>query len=222
MIRILLTMILLLGTLLPIHAEDLVQVDKKIVLLLDASGSMSTQAFKWQLDGYADALDHPSILTALNASTHKKIAITVLQFSSNVFLSLDWTIVDSDNINDFADQVRSIERAQYLSTAIGNGLNVARKMIQESPHIQATQTIILVSGDGVNNHGIPAWPISQEISEYLKVTIVGVVIPIPRQDVPKFYRTYVTFGPGNFIQIAEDSNDFKKALLNVLTLNDGN
>jgi hypothetical protein len=218
MIRKFLTFILIIFALSTQANADFVQVDKKIVILIDTSGSMNPLKFRWQLNGYADALLQPEISQAIDQGHFKKIAVAVIQFSSNTYLSIDWTIIDTTNIHHFSDQVRNIIREQNRMTGLGLGLNHAREMIQDTK-IQSTQTIILVSGDGKNNISIPAWPLSEEISTFLKVTIVGVIIP-GEWNLKEFFEQKVIAGPGKFLVEANSSEDFTQALIQLFRLNE--
>ena len=195
-------------------------VDKRIVLLIDSSKSMSDEHFSWQLNGYADAFLSPESIDAIAGGKHSTIAMSLIQFSTRVGLTMDWSIVTPDNIEEFANRLRSVPRYEPGSTAIGLGLNRARQMIQKTD-IEAAQTIIIVSGDGPNNAGFAPWPISEEISSWLKTTIVGVALESHEEyELETYYRKFVARGPGNFVVWARSEDDLKNALVRVLTLND--
>ena len=195
-------------------------VDKRIVLLIDSSKSMSDEHFSWQLNGYADAFLSPESIDAIAGGKHSTIAMSLIQFSTRVGLTMDWTIVTPDNVEEFANRLRNVPRYEPGSTAIGLGLNRARQMIQKTD-IEAAQTIIIVSGDGPNNAGFAPWPISEEISSWLKTTIVGVALESHEEyELETYYRKFVARGPGNFVVWARSEDDLKNALVRVLTLND--
>jgi len=195
-------------------------VDKRIILLIDSSKSMTDEHFSWQLNGYADAFLSPESIAAIKAGKNSAIAVALAQFSSRVGTTLDWTIVTPDNIEEFADTFRRLPRYEPGSTAIGMGLNRAQQMIQRTK-IRSTQTIIIVSGDGPNNAGFAPWPISEEISSWLKTTIVGVALVAHEEyELETYYRKFVARGPGNFVVWARSEDDLKNALVRVLTLND--
>jgi|GEM_PF-6654406 len=195
-------------------------VDKRIILLIDSSKSMTDQHYSWQLNGFADAFLSPESLRAIESGKNGSVAVGLIQFSSRAVISMDWTIVTPQTVADFAAELRTIPRFAPDSTSIGLGLNRARMMIQGTD-IQSAQTIIMVSGDGPNNVGFAPWPISEEISSWLKTTIVGIALESNEGfELETYYRKFVTRGPGNFIAWARSEDDLRNALVRVLTLND--
>lgn len=208
---------------LTVWAEDyqnIQQVDKKIVLAIDVSGSITPKMYNWQIQGYANALRSPQIAKSISNGHFGRVAFAVIQFSTNTFLMVDWKIVDQHNITELADSIESMSRQEKRQTGIGRALQFSKNLIRNSD-IESLQTIIIMNGQDDQNVGIHPWPLSQQISEYLKVTIVGVVIPfrLRTKDPELFYRSYITFGPGNFVLIANDSADFEKGLTKVFKLN---
>lgn len=207
----------------PVIAAEPERVDKKIILAIDVSGSITEGFYSWQIEGYADALASPEVAQAISEGHFGKVAFAIIQFSSNTFLIQDWKIVDSNNVKELSNIVRNMERRERRMTGIGRALLHAKELIVDS-NIEALQTVIIMNGQDDQNIGLHPWPLSQEISEYLKVTIVGTIIPFRLQtkDPELFYNSYITFGPGNFVKIANDSNDFKEAMLRVFRLNEEN
>jgi len=194
-------------------------VDKRIILLIDSSRSMTDEAYSWQLNGFANAFLTPESMEAIARGRNGSIAVALIQFSSRTAVSLDWTIVDTTSVDDFAAKLRVVPRFTPDSTSIGVGLNRARQLIQRTD-IQSSQTIIMVSGDGPNNVGFPPYPISEEISSWLKTTIVGIALESPDEfELETYYRKFITRGPGNFVAWARTEDDLRDALVRVLTLN---
>lgn len=202
----------------PAPVEPIV-VDKRIILLIDSSKSMTDDAYSWQLNGFADAFLAPESVEAIAGGKNGSIAVALVQFSSRSAISLNWTIVDATTVADLAARLRTIPRFNPDSTSIGLGLNRARQMIQQTD-IQSVQTIIVVSGDGPNNVGFPPYPISEEISSWLKTTIVGIALESPDEfELETYYRKFITRGPGNFVAWARNADDLRNALVRILTLN---
>lgn len=194
-------------------------VDKRIILLIDSSRSMTDEHYSWQLNGFADAFLSDESIEAIAEGKNSSIAMALVQFSSRVSVSLDWTIIDPSSIEAFAAKLRTVPRFRPDSTSIGLGLSKAGQMIEKTK-IQAVQTIIIVSGDGPNNVGFPPYPISEEISSWLKTTIVGIALESAEEyELETYYRKFVARGPGNFVVWARSEEDLKNALVRVLTLN---
>lgn len=202
---------------------EYIQVDKKIVFVIDASASMDMKDFNWQIDGYYNGFKAAEVKRSIENGYFKKIAVIVIQFSDFASITQSWTIVTPENVDDFAETFKQQQRIYSGSTGLGMGLDAARVAIQKS-NIESSQTIIFVSGDGVNNTGIDPYPLNEQISKYLKVTIVGVpFLDIHatglNKELDSYYNKYVVYGPGSFVLLAESKDDFTKALVKTFTIN---
>ena len=60
------------------RAQD---VDLELVLAVDSSGSIDGHEFALQRQGYARALKHPDVLTAIARGPHRAIALTFVEWS---------------------------------------------------------------------------------------------------------------------------------------------
>lgn len=215
-----------------IQENDVVHVDKKIIILLDSSDSMISinhgNVFDWQIQGYVKGFKDDRIVSAIKSGKNGQVAITVVTFDSKTEQRIGWTLVNSNNINEFIDKFNNINfitSKQPKQTGIGFGLDFARELIINSSNIQTTQTIILVSGDGINNFGLEPYPLSEEIAEYLKVTIIGVYFKFSDygdDDVNAFlgpfYYTNIVKGVGSFAMHAVNPDTFTDVLVRLFTL----
>src|SRR6266536_715062 len=62
-----------------VNREPRGEVDVALVLAVDASGSVSEQRLGMQLQGYQDALRHPTLIEAVRGGRHGRIALTFVE-----------------------------------------------------------------------------------------------------------------------------------------------
>lgn len=75
----------------PAAAQD---VDLELVLLADASGSITDDEIRFQREGYAGAITHPEVLSAIAGTAYGAIAVTYVEWAANTAVVVDWTRID--------------------------------------------------------------------------------------------------------------------------------
>ncbi|NJM35671.1 MAG: DUF1194 domain-containing protein [Rhodomicrobium sp.] len=75
------------------QAED---VDLELVLLADSSGSIDDAETAFQRQGYAGAITHPDVVSAIRAGLLQRIAVTYVEWgdSRHQDVVVPWTIID--------------------------------------------------------------------------------------------------------------------------------
>lgn len=197
-----------------------VPVELELVLAVDCSSSVSSGEIVLQMQGIADALAHPSVVAAIEATAPKGIAITVVQWSSkaNQVQVVDWHhAYDADSTLAIADRI--YETARIVgggSTAIGSVIEFAARLL-ETNAFEGKRRTIDISGDGVSNQG-PLPDESRRLAAALGITINGLAILNESPRLDHYYRTQVVAGPAAFVVSAEDSKDFSQAMLRKLLI----
>ena len=76
-------------------AQQPVNVDVELVLLADASNSIDNAEIQFQRRGYARAITHPDVLSAISKGGFGRIAITFIEWGdeSNQEVVVPWMIV---------------------------------------------------------------------------------------------------------------------------------
>src|SRR5215472_9176886 len=90
------------------------QVDLKLVLATDVSGSIDNDEFRIQRDGTAAAFADPDVIKAIQSGSLGRIAVAMFDFSSPQFdkIIIDWHIVkDKASAEQFADLIREAPRS---------------------------------------------------------------------------------------------------------------
>jgi hypothetical protein len=77
----------------PLHAQE---VDLELVLLADASGSITQSEIAFQRQGYASAITHPDVIGAIRSTMTGTIAVTYVEWAANQATVVGWTVIDGE------------------------------------------------------------------------------------------------------------------------------
>ena len=207
--------ILLAATLLgaPVHAQT--EVDLKLALMVDASGSVDQYRFELQKRGYVAALRNPRVLGAVVGGRTQSIAISMAQWTGPFLQTvvLPWTqIKDDASIKSAAAVIESTPRRLFGGgTSISGAIDYAMAMFQQAP-FKSERQVIDISGDGSNNGGRSVIRARDE-AVAKDVTINGLPILAVEPYLDQYYRDYVIGGPGAFMIVAKDFESFADAIL---------
>jgi hypothetical protein len=190
------------------------QVDLALVLAADCSGSVSSEEYTLQQQGYADAFRQREVIKAIRSGIHGRIAACYFQWSGYSLqqLIVPWAVLRSDDsISTFATALQHAERRLYSGgTAPGGAIAFGGRLLDNLPWI-ALRKVIDISGDGRTNTGPSP---DQDRAEVLArgVTINGLPIENQEPDLEEYYRLHVIGGPGAFLVPARDFEAFKEAV----------
>ncbi len=202
------------------------QVDLKLVLAVDVSGSIDNDEFTLEREGTADAFADPEVLKAIRGGSLGRIAVAMLDFSSPQFdkVVIDWTIIkDKASAQAFADTIRNTARTPGRRTSVSSALELGSLLLESSEKdIVATRRVIDVTGDGPNNDGNPM------TDAHDKTIAQGVVVNgLPVMDdmangyfpeLDKYYAGCVTGGRGAFVVVVKSYKDYSAAMRHKLIL----
>jgi len=199
--------------------------DLELVLLADASGSITDAEIRFQREGYAEAMTDPSVLAAIAGTAYGSIAVTYVEWASNTAVVVDWMRIDGpDSADAFAAALLAPPRQAYGRNAIGSALLDGKRLI-ETNSFEGWRRIIDFSGDSANSYAGP--PISQARDEVVASGITINALPIlcrfcqtPSRvsDVGQLYKERIIGGPGAFVVIAETEEDLAEAIRRKLIL----
>ena len=202
------------------------QVDLKLVLAVDVSGSIDSEEFQLEREGTADAFADPEVLKAIQGGSLGKIAVAMLDFSSPQFdkVILDWTVIkDKASAMAFADSIRNAPRTPGRRTSVSSALELGSLLLESSEKdIVATRRVIDVTGDGPNNDG------NSMTEAHDKTIAQGVIVNgLPVMDemangyfpeLDKYYAGCVTGGRGAFVVVVHSYKDYSAAMRHKLIL----
>ncbi len=213
---------------LPAAAEE-EEADLELVLLADASGSIDEAEIRFQRQGYALAITHPQVLSAISGGFSQRIAMTYVEwgdeFSQEVVVP--WTIIDGpESAAAFANALLSTPRRAFGFNAIGSALAQGRILI-ETNNIAGLRRVIDISADSANNWG--GVPVEAARAEAVESGIVINGLAILCREVacsgrPNTYHLEAAFaqtiigGPGSFVVTVDGRISFAEAVRRKLVL----
>lgn len=220
MVRLLLLLCL---SVLPGSVGAQIAVDLELVLAADGSGSIDDEEFKLQRTGYAEAITHPRVLTAIASGYHRRIAIAFIEWGApdSQHVIVDWTVVsDRTSAEGFAARLLAAPRVAFGYNSISNALAFARSMIAANGY-EGQRKVIDLSGDGPQIGGAPLEAVRFATLQdgitinALMVDTRGGHVPGPTgEPLLEHYKRDVVGGPGHFVMVAQGRAEFARAILN--------
>ncbi len=183
----------------------------ELVLAVDTSLSVDDNEFALQMKGIAWAFRTQEIIALIGQ--RQGVAVTLIQWSSEVDprFVIPWHLLhEPATVLAFADQVEQATREPSRGfTAMGAAIDIAIELIANNP-LAGRELKIDISADGRNNTGPPptaAW----QLASALGIAINGLPILIDTYNLDTYFRETVITGPGAFVEIATDYDDFARA-----------
>lgn len=196
-----------------------------LVLALDVSASVDEGEDRLQRQGLARALLAPEVVQA--SLQGDPVALFVFEWAGpgyQVDLTPGWHVVDTEE--DLAAVAAALSvgrggaegrRARDGGTALGTALVHAAALLSDAPPCAART--VDVSGDGENNQGLgPADVYGGSLLDGVTVNALIIdrlrVAAIRPEEVPlvAWFRAHVLHGPGAFWVLAEDFEDYERAM----------
>lgn len=205
-----------------------VPVDLELVLAVDVSGSIDPDEARQQREGYLAAIADATVLQAIRANFHRRIAVAYVEWASADYqrVVVDWTLVEDEKTAlGFVDQLGEAPPLSARWTSISAAIDFAVPLFEGNGYA-GDRRVIDVSGDGPNNRGRPV-TLARDAAVAQGIVINGLPIlndnpqpfdlPTPREmALDRYYAENVIGGPGSFVIPAQDFTDFKAAILNKL------
>ncbi len=224
-------------------AQAKTPVSIELVFAVDTSYSIDGFEYDLLMKGIANAFRTPEIVNLIGQQDG--VAVTLFQWSSevNAQYMIPWHLLtDPASVSAFAAKVETAERdPDRRFTGIGEAIDFGVRLIAENA-FEGRQLKIDVSGDGRSNTGVSLSK-PRQAANALGIVINGLPIltriveyssrtPTPAGpmrmgryqartnvdffDLETYYREKVIQGPGAFVEIANDYDDFARAFLRKL------
>ena len=191
------------------QAETPVSIE--LVLAVDTSLSVDDVEYDLQMTGIANAFRNPEIVDLIGQQNG--VAVTLFQWNDEAdkYHMIPWHLLrDPTTVLAFADQVEQAARDPIRGfTAMGRAIDFAIELIANNP-LAGRELKIDISADGRNNTGPPPTAAWQRASA-LGIAINGLPILIDTYNLDTYFREKVITGPGAFVEIATDYDDFARA-----------
>lgn len=204
-----------LGAAAPLFAQE---VDLELVLSVDSSGSIDSDEFALQREGYARALTHPEVVRAIASGPSKAIAIAFIEWSGPGIATkvVDWMrIAGPEDAAAAAAQLLAAPRTIFgggtsLGAAIEDGV-----FELENNAFRGRRRVIDISGDGFNNRGID--PEEARLGAIRRgITVNGLAVDEFGGALEAYFRRSVIGGPGAFAVSVASFRDFQRAVVRKL------
>jgi hypothetical protein len=202
--------------------------DLELVMAIDISGSIDQDEARLQRQGYVNAFRDPQVIKAIRSGPNGRIAVAYFEWSSfnSYRLVLDWTPVgDAASSNALADTLAAVPIMRGMRTSISGAIDYAIPLFERSGY-ESPRRVLDISGDGPNNDGglITVFR-DRAIARGITINGLPVINERPNQfgfptlpDLDKYYEGCVIGGPGAFVEIARDFEDFDRAVRRKLIL----
>ena len=188
-----------------------------LVLALDISSSVNQREYKIQLQGLVRAFRTPEIIEAILTPQGAAIAAIVYEWSgyNQQDVVIPWTMLDSSAVILGFAATLAAHRRPYsdLTTSLGKAVEYGAALFGRAP--PCGRRVIDVSGDGENNDGVgPEYFRAQ--GKLDGITINGLVVQGAFPDPVPYYRDHVIQGPGAFVAMARDFDDYPPVIIGKL------
>jgi hypothetical protein len=206
----LLVSLLLLTTSYSSHAID-IDVGVELQLLIDISGSVNTNEYNLQMDGYKAAFESDSVQDAIDGSEGIAVQLIMWSGATQQEVMIDWTLIDSDSSADsFAATIDTLVRPFSGWTAIGSAINFGVSEFDDNGFAGLKQ-VIDISGDGTNNSG-PSPSGARDAALAAGIDTVNGIVITEDQAVLDQYTNDVVGGDSYFLLAPATFPDFQTAV----------
>ncbi len=204
----------------PARAEEAREVDLALVLAVDISLSMTAEEQHVQREGYVAAFRSNEVRGAVRQGLIGRIAVTYVEWAgaTSQFVVVPWTVIGSPEEADrFAERLARMPPRRSTWTSIAGALDFSVDLLRSSG-FEATRRVIDVSGDGPNNQGRPVTQARDEavaagvVVNGLPLMIRAPTGPYDIPDLDLYYRDCVIGGPGAFMVLVRDPEQFAQAI----------
>ena len=201
----------------PAAAQD---TDLELVLLADASGSISSAKLAFQRDSYAAAITDPRVLDAIANTAYASIAVTYVEWATNQDVVVPWTrIATLEQAQGFAAALSGPPRRAAGRNAIGSALLFARDLI-DGNDIDGWRRVIDFSGDTDGNSSGPGIEAARDevLAGGITINALAITSESGRADLPRIYADRIVGGTGSFVVEASERAAFAEAIVRKLVL----
>ncbi len=212
----------LLALLLTASPAAALPVDLELVLAVDVSRSIDPDEARLQREGYVRALTDERVVQAIRSGIHGRIALCYVEWAaaSLQFTVINWTLIkDRGSAEAFAGRLAEAPMQSHSRTSISGAIDYSMALFGKN-EFEGERQVIDISGDGRNNDGRQAH-LARNEAVARGITING--LPIindrptfgfpPEANLDRYYETDVIGGPGAFVIVARNFEQFGEAIL---------
>ena len=197
----------------PAAAQEAVPLE--LVLLADASGSITEAEIAFQRRGYAAALRSPEVAAAIAATGG--VAVAYVEWAADTGLVAPWAVLRTPADADaFAGRLLAPPRMAAGRNAIGRAL-LSALALMDGNGVEGARRVVDFSGDSANNYSGPSIAEARGRLVAEGVTINALALACracdaPRPGVVEAYEREVIGGPGAFVVAVEAEESFAETV----------
>lgn len=189
-------------------------VDLALILAIDCSYSVDRGEYNLQIMGMSQAFRRPEIIAAIKSGAHQRIAVAVVQWSdlSHQSIVIPWQIVsDADSALRLSNLIAVTPRnLAEGGTSITAAMGFSANMLRNLP-FQADRLVVDIASDGRNNNGGDPRPMRDAVvAQGITINGLSILNEVPTLD--KYFELYITGGPANFVEIANNYGAYSIAI----------
>ena len=192
-------------------------VDVELVIAIDSSASIDSREFALQMAGIAAAFRDPEVVAAITSGPESRVAVAAIFWAESgypVDVSPWHVLADAGDAERFAWEMERWPRRVEGGTGIGTAVFHGVKALEHNA-IEGKRRIIDISGDGrettMREFYITS-PQARAMALSRGITINGLAILNDEPDLDRYYRDHVAGGPGSFVMVAREIEDFAEAM----------
>jgi len=175
---------------------------------------VDAREYQLQIEGLIRAFQDPAVIAAIHGTGAAGIAVTVVHWSSSGEQSqiVPWARVwNHESAHKFSQSISEQRNRPFSgSTGIGDALLFAARLIRRNPY-EGRRKSIDVSGDGINNSGIPPQFVRKAVIAG-GVTINGLAILSEHAYLRRYFASNVIGGAGAFVMTVNSYADIISAM----------
>ncbi len=192
-------------------------VDVELVIAVDSSASIDDREFAMQMAGIAAAFRDPEVIAAIGSGPYSRVAVAAIFWAESGYPSdvTPWhMLADTADAEGFARLVERWPRRREGGTGIGTAVLNGVKQLEYNV-FQGKRRIIDISGDGrettMREFYITS-PQARAMAISHGITVNGLAILNDEPDLDRYYQDRVAGGPGSFVMVAREIEDFAEAM----------
>lgn len=181
-----------------------------LLLLVDVSGSVSTEHHQLQRQGIASALRDPAMARVIE--TDGPIAVAMIEWDSTQAMVVPWRLLrDRAGLERAAGEIEAVPRAGVFgATHLGDAIAAGVTALAQAP-CAADRPVLDVSGDGAANGGRdPGAARDEAAAAGIQVNGLPIVTEV-EPGLADWYRRYVATDDG-FVIAADGFADVARAM----------
>lgn len=178
---------------------------------MDVSASIDENEHALQRQGLVTALLDVEVVDAFLAEP-EPVALHIFEWSGRARQTViqDWTLIAAaGDLEAVAKVLERVPRAnREFPTALGQALIFASRALEA---VECEARMVNISGDGENNDGIQPQVVLREYP-FDEVVVNGLVVGGNVARLARYFEQHVVHGPGAFVEVAQDFENFAAAM----------